>query len=234
MKSFTKKNDNIAKIVPRYAVIPFVILLIINVLVYMGTRVITDGMNHFDISGYVDHKIPFLPVFSVPYMLAYVQWFACFIVVSRYEKNYCYKVMCGEMIAKVLAGVIFLLFPTTMLRAEINGTDIFSQAVGMIYRLDAPTNLFPSIHCLESYICMRVVIEMKSADKSFRIANVIMSLLVFMSTVFIKQHVVLDFFGAVIVAEAGRFLSELFFRISFYYIEKDRKGKDGERYVYRQ
>ncbi len=119
--------------------------------------------------------------------------------------------MGGEIIAKLIVGVIFLGFPTMMVRKEVVGSDIFSRAVALMYKLDAPTNLFPSIHCLESYICMKSALEMKDVDNRYRFAMVIMSILVFMSTVFIKQHVILDFFGAVIVAEAGRLIMEFLY-----------------------
>ncbi len=39
-----------------------------------------------------------------------------------------------------------------------------------------------------------------------------MSILVFLSTLFIKQHIIMDFVGAVIVAEAGRLLGEFIAR----------------------
>ncbi len=55
---------------------------------------------------------------------------------------------------------------------------------------------------------MGAALEMKGVGKRYKFAMVIMSILVFMSTLFIKQHVIPDFFGAIIVAEAGRFIIE--------------------------
>lgn len=183
-------------------------MLILNAVVFWGTRLITDKMTHYDLSGVMDYHIPFIPVFIIPYVLAFVQWIVGYIVIARQGKEYCKRVMGGEMLAKLIVGIIFLTFPTMMLRGEVTGSDVFSQAVAHLYRIDAPTNLFPSIHCLESYICMKSALEMKDVDRRYRISMVIMSILVFMSTVFIKQHVILDFFGAVIVAEVGRLIME--------------------------
>ncbi len=198
-------------LIPDYAVIPIISMLILNAVVFWGTRHITDKMTHYDLSGVMDYHIPFIPIFIIPYMLAFIQWIVGYIVIARQGKEYCDKVMGGEMIAKLIVGIIFLAFPTIMLREEITGSGVFSQAVVLLYRLDAPTNLFPSIHCLESYICMKSALEMKDVDNRYRFAMVIMSILVFMSTVFIKQHVILDFFGAVIVAEAGRLIMEFLY-----------------------
>ncbi len=86
--------------------------------------------------------------------------------------------------------------------------------------------LSPSIHCIESYICLKSAIEMKDIDNKYRISMVIMSILVFMSTVFIKQHVILDLFGAVIVAEAGRLLMEFLYAIGIPRL-KNKKASEG-------
>ena len=131
-------------------------------------------------------------------------------MIARQNKRYCYKTIGAEMISKTIAGLIFIIFPTTMLRGQITDVDIFSRVVNLIYKVDAPTNLFPSLHCLESYICMKSALELKELDATYRVSMITLSILVFFSTVFIKQHVILDFFGAVVIAEAGRALVELF------------------------
>ena len=112
------------------------------------------------------------------------------------------------MISEILVGIIFVVFPTTMTRADITGSDIFSKAVYLLYQTDAPVNLFPSIHCLESYIVTRAALEMKNTGIWYKLGMIVMSILVFMSTVLLKQHVIWDFFGAVAAAEAGRLLYE--------------------------
>lgn len=200
--------NRIKKLIPDYAVVPIALMLMLNAVIFWGTRLITDKMTHYDLSGIMDYHIPFIPIFIIPYALAYAQWIVGYIVIAGQGEEYCNRVMGGEIISKLIVGIIFIVFPTTMLREEVLGTDIFSRAVDLLYKLDAPTNLFPSIHCLESYICMKSALEIKGIDIRYRIAMVVMSLLVFMSTVFIKQHVILDFFGAVIVAEAGRLFME--------------------------
>ena len=210
-------------LIPDYAVLPIASMLILNAVAFWGTRLITDKMTHYDLSGVMDYHIPFIPVFIIPYVLAFVQWIVGYLVIARQGKEYCDKVMGGEMIAKLIVGIIFIAFPTIMLRGEVTGSDVFSQAVALLYKVDAPTNLFPSIHCLESYICMKSALEMKDVDGRYRISMVVMSILVFLSTVFIKQHVILDFFGAVIVAEAGRLIMEFLHANRFVISEK--RGK---------
>ena len=98
-----------------------------------------------------------------------------------------------------------------MVREAVTGNGLLDKVVAGLYSLDAPTNLFPSVHCLESYICMKFAIETKGLSRGFKISMICMSILVFLSTLFVRQHVILDFFGAVVVAEMGRHASELIF-----------------------
>nr|WP_297709112.1 hypothetical protein [uncultured Butyrivibrio sp.] len=211
------------KLIPDYAIVPIASMLILNAVVFWGTRFITDKMTHYDLSGIMDYHIPFVSIFIIPYILAFAQWIVGYIVIARQSEEYCNRVMGGEIISKLIVGIIFIMFPTIMLREEVLGKDIFSRAVDLLYKLDAPTNLFPSIHCLESYICMKSALEIQGIDKKYRITMVVMSLLVFMSTVFIKQHVILDIFGAVIVAEAGRLIMDFLYAKSSASFEK--RGK---------
>lgn len=116
----------------------------------------------------------------------------------------------GEMLAKLMCMFCFVVYPTTLVRPEITGTGVFDSLTKLIYELDAPDNLFPSIHCLESYVCFRGALKVKKAPGWYRWVMLVMTLLVFASTVLVKQHVVVDMFGAVLVAELGFFLSGKF------------------------
>ena len=73
--------------------------------------------------------------------------------------------------------------------------------------MDAPVNLFPSIHCLESWCAIHAAFTMKKMPNWYRLVTVVMSLGVFASTLFIKQHVILDMFGGIAVFEVGYFVA---------------------------
>lgn len=215
MNNYNRIVKRLMGIVPDYAYLPLAFMFLINLVTYYGTRLITDHFKHYDISVSLDNRLPFWPVFIIPYLFAFAQWTVGFIVISRSSKAYCYKVISGEIFSKLIVCIIFVLFPTTVFRNEISGQDLCSQVVAFIYRIDAPTNLFPSIHCLESYICMRTALEMKEVSKKYKTSMIVTGLLVFMSTLLVKQHVVLDVLGAVVVAETGRFIAEFIFAHQF-------------------
>ena len=111
------------------------------------------------------------------------------------------------MLAKLMCMVIFLVFPTTMQRANVTGNDFCSQLVQLIYATDRPDNLFPSIHCLESWLCFRGALRVKKVGRLYAPLSFVFALLVFASVVLVKQHVAIDIIGGVAVAELGLLLS---------------------------
>ena len=193
---------------PSYTHIPLVSMVCVHGLVYYATKLVTQKMTHFDFSLPVDDMIPFIPAFSVIYVLAYIQWVAGYILIARDSRELCFRVISGELISKLICMALFLLVPTTMTRAEIVSDGLFETVVRYIYRLDAADNLFPSIHCLESWVCFRGAMRMKRTGPWYRYFTLLFSLLVFASTVLVKQHVAADIIGGVLTAEIGQQIAQ--------------------------
>ena len=202
---FKRRLDDL---LPPYTRIPLVSMVCVHALVYYATRLVTQKMTHFDFSLPVDDVIPFIPAFSVIYVLSYIQWIAGYIFIARDSRELCYRVISGEIISKLICMALFLLVPTTMARAEIVSDGFFDTVVRYIYQMDAADNLFPSIHCLESWVCFRGAMQMKRTGPWYRYFTLLFSLLVFASTVLIKQHVAVDICGGILTAEIGQQIAQ--------------------------
>ena len=200
-----RKLDNL---LPPYTRIPLAAMVCVHTLAYYATRPVSQKLVHFDFSLPIDNAIPFIPAFSVIYVLAYVQWIVGFILIARDSRELCCRVISGEIISKLICMALFLLIPTTMERAEIVSDGFFDRIVGYIYRLDAADKLFPSIHCLESWVCFRGAMQMKKTGPWYRYFTLLFSLLVFASTVLIKQHEAVDIVGGVLTAEIGQQIAQ--------------------------
>ena len=194
---------------PVYSLVLIAAMLSMNMLAYMGTRFFTSGRYHYNIESPLDHMLPLVPFFVVFYILAFGQWILCYLLIGYEDKEYCTRFFVGEIIAKVMCLVIFLILPTTLNRPEITGNGVFERLLAFIYSVDAADNLFPSIHCLESWLCYRGCRKLKNSRMPgwFSGVNLMMTLLVFASTVLCKQHVLIDIAGGVAAVEAGLFLS---------------------------
>lgn len=90
--------------------------------------------------------------------------------------------------------IISLVFPNGQdLRPVLTGDSIFIKAVQMIYHTDTPTNVLPSIHVFNSLACCVAILKnQRKYKKSTDTACVVLTILIIMSTMFLKQHSVVD------------------------------------------
>lgn len=207
---------------PVYSIVFILVMFGLNMLTYLGTRIFTTGRHHYNIETFLDKMLPLIPFFVVFYFLAFGQWCLCYYLIGYEEKNYCTRFFLGEIIAKAICLIIFLVFPTTLNRPEITGGGVFSRLLAFVYSIDPADNLFPSIHCLESWMCYRGCRNLKNSSLPdwFSGVNLAVTLLVFASTVLCKQHVLIDIAGGIAVVEIGLFLSGKILK----------KGTDPEKY----
>ena len=201
-------QQGLERILPSYARIPLVLLVIINLIVYEGTQFLMLHAKHWDLALPLDARIPFRPAWIVIYILAYLQWAVGFIVISRESRAHCNRVLAGEIIAKFICMLFFIALPTRIERPVVEGSGVFAALTRLIFASDLPGNLFPSIHCLESWICFRGAIGMKRVPRWYAPAMLAFTLMVFASTVLVKQHVLVDIPAGVLVAELGLLLSD--------------------------
>ncbi len=190
-------------LIPKYAIKPLALALLVNSCVYMGIAQLRRFLTFSSLETPLDTELPFLAPFVLFYVLAFVQWGLNYLLIARDSKELCYRFAFGNIIAKLICLFFFVFLPTTLARPEVTGTDLCSRLVRLIYTFDPPVNLFPSIHCLESWCCIRASFLLKKSNRAYQTATLIMSLGVFASTLFIKQHVIADVFGGIVVFEAG-------------------------------
>lgn len=216
--------EKIKKIVPKYAIVPLLIVVLLNTLVYNGSKVISSHLTHFSFSTLIDTFIPFVPFFISIYILAYLHWIVGYIVISRENKETCYRILMAEIIAKFLCLLFFLLVPTMMARPEITGSGIWEVLTRFIYAMDEPVNLFPSIHCLESWMVFRGTMYLGHVSKSYKWFMFLFAILVCFSTVLVKQHVFVDILGGIAVVEIGLYCSKKW-HIGCFFEKFNLKGK---------
>ncbi len=152
----------------------------------------------------VDDHIPFCEVFVIPYFLwfAYVSAVVVFLFFKNKEDYY--KACLFLFTGMTLFLVISTLWPNGQhLRPGVMPRDnIFTQMVGALYKVDTPTNLWPSIHVYNSLGAHFAVIKNKklAENKIIHIGSLILSASIIASTMLIKQHSVFDVITAFVLA----------------------------------
>ncbi len=200
-------QEKIKSLIPGYAVVPLIAAVTVNMMVYVGVSLFREHLTFSSLETPLDTMIPFVSPFVLFYVLAFAQWIINYLLIARESKNFCYRFVIADIFSKIICLFFFLLMPTTLTRPDITGSGLFDLLVRFIYQSDPPVNLFPSIHCLESWCCIHAAFCMKKVPKWYRPITVLMSLGVFTSTLFIKQHVIVDMFGGIAAFEIGYLLS---------------------------
>ncbi len=212
---------------PSYTYLPLVLVFVVNTLAYFPTKLLTEDTVQHDLSIALDNQLPFVPFFVLFYVLAYAQWVWSYCYHCRQDRQTCYYIVTGDLVAKVICVFFFVFLPTEIARPEITGNSLWEQMVGLIYTLDTPHNLFPSVHCLESWMCVRGALMMKDKRPWYIAAQAVLSVLVFASTVLIKQHFLVDIAAGILVCELGLLIARKT-KLWRWFTKKDTVYDDGE------
>lgn len=148
----------------------------------------------------LDEITPFLKIFIMPYIVWYPYIFLIMVYICFKNKKVYYKILFCLDVGFIVSYVMFYFFQTTVPRPEILQNDILSKLVQLIYASDKPFNCFPSLHVLTTYFVMKGL-SMVDIDVKFkRYANIV-GVLIILSTIFIKQHVIMDVIFAILLGE---------------------------------
>ena len=162
----------------------------------------------------LDEYIPFAEFFVLPYFIwfAYIAAGFVFLILASREEfvRMCIFLYTGMTICLI----IYTIFPNCQqLRIDYNAlgrSNVLIEAIRSLQGMDTPFNVFPSIHCLNSIGMHIAIVKSKKITKHRNIvvwASFILMVLIVLSTVFVKQHSVLDVFGAIILCIPLYFLA---------------------------
>lgn len=148
-----------------------------------------------------DQATPFIKYFALPYSVWIFYIYACLVYFFKKDVNVYFKGLATYTVCALTCYVIYAVFQTTVPRPAILGDDPFSMLMRFIYNRDQPYNCFPSIHVFSSYMVMRLVWTSSFRNKWNVTLITGMSSLIILSTLFIKQHVILDALAGILLVE---------------------------------
>lgn len=175
-----------------------IILVLFQSIIYFLTKLVQGKPTL--LNSIIDNKIPYISWFVYFYIIWYLMLFVIPFVIYLKNKDEFYKYVTTYVISVLISGIIFIIFPTTINRANITGTGISDRLVKLIYSMDEPSvNCLPSIHCLVAFLFM-LGISRVNISKLYKYGVYIISICIVFSTLFIKQHVIYDALVSLIIA----------------------------------
>ena len=198
MNKQTKENR-------RYFILSFAAALISNQLIFQGSRLLERGRFHYDLTLPIDAAVPFLPWTIAIYIGCFVFWFFLYRLAANLPRRQADRFFGANLLCKAVCFLFFVLFPTTLSRPELNGTGFWVGCMRLLYRLDAPDNLFPSLHCVIAWLCWTGIRGNRDVPIGMRLFSLLMAVAVCLSTLTTRQHVIPDVAGGILLAEFGYF-----------------------------
>lgn len=146
----------------------------------------------------LDLALPVVPAFALPYVLWYPFVAVTLIGLFRNNRRQYYRALGALCTGLVACYLVYFGFQTTVDRPEVTASGLFPSLMRWVYAHDEPFNCFPSIHVLTSYLMLR---SAGAFRRPTRYGIRAMAVLIMMSTLFMKQHVLADVGAGILTAE---------------------------------
>lgn len=186
---------------PPSRLLALLLALATDLLVYIGTRLLNTGRPHHDMACALDARIPLWPPAVGIYLMAFAFWAVGYLLIAGLEREAVCRFFAADGLARVVCLACFLVWPSCTVRPVVPDGGFWAWLTQFVYLVDEPNNLFPSLHCLISWLCWAGVRGRREVSVIYRRFAFIMAVLICLSTLLTKQHVVWDLAAGILLAE---------------------------------
>lgn len=181
--------------------------VVFDFLVYYGARWIAAAKPHWNFTTSLDRAIPLVPWTAAIYWGCYLFWAANYVLSVSVGQEEGMRFLKAHFLGESIGFACFVFLPTTMVRPEILEQDFSWQLLQLIYRLDTPDNLLPSIHCFASWLCWIGVRGKTTIPQWYQRTSLGIAVLVCISVLTVKQHILVDVFAGILLAEGSYWMA---------------------------
>ncbi len=144
----------------------------------------------YDVTTFIDHQIPLIPQFIWPYLLCYVFPFLPLLVVKDWHRFN--LTLLSVIIANLSAFILYFIFPVAFPRPEL-GQSLSEHLLSFLYRVDfhPGANKLPSLHVTFTWI-VYLACRGQRLNRLGQMIVFFVAVLITLSALFVKQHVVAD------------------------------------------
>lgn len=182
-----------------YAIIPFLIFVVVLLVSYFGNQLIYDlrgepGSKYPEIA--LDSQVPLISWFVYFYYLTFPLGIVTFFYVAYKDKKSLYNIFLTLCISFAISGIIYLVGQTEFTKPDFTPVTFTDKLVVWTWGSTNPVNCFPSQHCFMAFAIIIAVCSSKGLNIFYRIGAFALSVMIILSTVFIRQHFILDIFAS--------------------------------------
>ena len=157
---------------------------------------------------FLDDLIPFNEYFLIFYTGWYLLVAGSLLYYFFYDVGRFRELDLYIFITQMVAMACYIFFPSRQdLRPEVFPREnFFTWVMGLIYTFDTNTGVCPSLHVAYSLAILSVMLKDTYLKKATKVLVTVFSILVCLSTAFVKQHSTLDILAAIPVVLLGEIL----------------------------
>lgn len=194
---------------PQYSHLLFLLGWVGYFILYFLTENLIPVENCHVVHGALDDIIPFCEIFVIPYVFWYLLIVVTLVYFALYNPQGFRQFMTFIIVTQVVAMICYIVWPSCqMLRPQILPRDNFlTKIVGLLYTYDTNTGVCPSLHVAYSLGIASAWLKEKDTHVLWKIFVVIAVILICLSTMFIKQHSVVDFYAALPLGLLAEFIA---------------------------
>jgi membrane-associated phospholipid phosphatase len=140
-----------------------------------------------------EERLPFLPIFEYLYVITY--FLPAFLIFTIRDYATLRRLLLATVVTLLAAYTTYLLFPVYFERPHLKASSPHEWLLSLSY-LDKPYNHFPSLHVALSWLA---VFASQVSRRSW-VALCVLATGVSISTLFVKQHYVVDVLAGFVLA----------------------------------
>jgi membrane-associated phospholipid phosphatase len=149
----------------------------------------------------LDLRIPLQPVWVLVYGALYLFLILLPVFVVRQEEHI-RRTVFAYLTVWIVAYLGFYFYPTVAPRPDepVMGDGFAFWALGFLYSSDPPYNCFPSLHVAHSFVSALTILRV---HRGLGFTAIVSAFLVGLSTLFTKQHYILDVVAGILLASVA-------------------------------
>lgn len=141
------------------------------------------------------------PIWVLPYLLSLAWWTGCFIWAAWKMEDNLYRAFVISLVGVMLVSyMVYILYPTYVVRPALEGNDLWTQVLALLYANDRVNNAFPSGH---TYITVMIALYWSRWRPRQRWLWFTTTIIVLLSTLYTRQHNLPDLLGGIVFAWLG-------------------------------
>ncbi len=160
------------------------------------------GQNFHLVYTALDDKIPFCELFVIPYYFWFVFLAGMLLYTLFYDVREFRRYMWTIILTYSITCVIYVVYPTyqNLRPAVLPRDNLLTRIVSGLYAFDTNTNVCPSLHVTGSMAVFFASLHIRRFQTTgWRLAFAVSTVLICVSTVFLKQHSVIDVVAALVL-----------------------------------